>query len=123
MKILFAPLFCFLLIAIFNACKKQDTVKPYIQPPVKTSGPSTVYFWTADTMMVPIYVSLDNQVGRLDESYAGIGSPKCCNYCGSLKFNLNSGTYDYKTWRAGRDTIRGIVTVKYDTCNWQQIDY
>jgi hypothetical protein len=60
----------------------------------------------------------------LEESWGGNGDdPSCYPHGGSVDFDLPAGIHTYKTWRQGRDTIRGSVTVIPGICNSVQINY
>lgn len=102
----------------------KDTVQIIVNP-IPAGGNSPVWFWTRDTVWNIIYITINNETKVLDESWGGSGSgdPACYPYGGSMDFDLPAGTYTYKTWRQGRDTITDFVTVVYGVCNSKQINY
>jgi len=92
--------------------------------PIPSGGNSSVWFWSRDNIYYPgIYISINNETKILDESWGGNGDFLCYPYGGGMDFNLPAGIYTYKTWRQGRDTIRGSVTVIFGICNSVQIKY
>ncbi len=101
----------------------KDTVQITVNPIPPSGGNSSVWFWTRDLVYNLIYININNETKTLDESWGGNEDPSCYPYGGGIDFNLPSGTYIYKTWRQGRDTIRGSVTVIFGICNSVQINY
>ena len=104
----------------------RDTIMIIVNPVSPAgSGNSSVFFWTRDIFFSnnPINININNQTKILDESWGGSGDPKCYPYGGSMDFTLPAGTYPYKTWRQGRDTIRGSANVAFGICNSIQISY
>ena len=125
-QIIFAILF-FTGCIISTSCKKGTPAtissQSPLPPPPLQSGNSSVWFWTRDTVWNNIYININNETKILDESWGGNGDPSCYPYGGSMAFNLPSGFYTYKTWRQGRDTIIGSVTVNFGICNSVPIKY
>ena len=100
----------------------KDTVQIIVNP-IPSGGNSSVWFWTRDLVYNLIYININNETKILDESWGGNGDPSCYPYGGSMDFNLPAGNYTYKTWRQGRDTVSGSVTVIFGICNSVQINY
>lgn len=100
----------------------KDTIQIFVNP-IQSSGNSSVWFWTKDLVYNPIYITINSETKYLDESWGGGGDPSCYPYGGSMDFDLPAGHYTYKTWRQGRDTITGSVTVTSGICNSVQISY
>ena len=132
-KIIFAVLFL-TTCSLFNSCKKEAPANTIINPPPSPPPPpppppptnASVFFWTRDSWLTTdpqLYVNINNQTKILDESWGGSGDPGCYPYNGQLKFEMPAGTYTYKTWRQGRDTITGAVIVNNGICNSKQINY
>ena len=95
-------------------------------PPPQPLTHSSIYFWTRDSWVLsngPLYILINGRTQALNESWGGSGSAGCCYYCGTIQFDLPSGVYLYKTWRAGRDTIRGTADVIYGACNSVELTY
>lgn len=126
-KIIFAIL-VFATFSGINSCKKEAPANTIYPPPPPSPPPTnaSIFFWTRDSWLTTdpqLYVNINNQTKILDESWGGSGDPGCYPYNGQLKFEMPAGTYAYKTWRQGRDTITGAVIVYYGICNSKQIDY
>jgi hypothetical protein len=103
--------------------KDTSQIIVYLLPPPANN--SSVAFWTSDIFYTnnPINININYETKILDESWGGNGDPLCYPYGGSMIFDLPAGTYTYKTWRQGRDTIRGSVIVVSGVCNSVQISY
>jgi hypothetical protein len=103
----------------------KDIIQIIVNPIPLTpaSGNSSVWFWTRDAVWDLIYININNETKILNESWGGNGDPLCYPYGGSMDFDLPAGTYTYKTWRQGRDTITGSVAVVSGICNSVQINY
>ena len=129
-QIIFILLF-FTACTIVTSCKKVHTAltNSYVNnppPPTPTYNGPSIFFWTRDTWLTTeakLYVNINNQTQILDEGWAGSGDAGCYPYNGQIKFDLPAGQYAYKTWRQGRDTITGAVTVVLGICNSVQINY
>ncbi|MFN2458841.1 MAG: hypothetical protein ABR502_11625 [Chitinophagaceae bacterium] len=120
-------LYQFELIIIDNGgLYSKDTIQIIvypIPPPPPLPSNSSVWFWTRDLVYNLIYININNETKILNESWGGNGDPLCYPYGGSMDFDLPAGTYTYKTWRQGRDTITGSVTVQFGSCNSVEISY
>ncbi len=124
-------IFIFSLIQI-SSCKKIEPASVAIvtPPPTPTPPPppipstfKSVFFWTSNNVYDTIFIKINNETHFLDESWGGNGAPPdCCYYCGTVEFKMLPGVYEWKTWRKGRDTARGALTVT-SNCLMQQISY
>ena len=120
----------FIITIVLFACSKGTQQNEYnsttIAPPPPPPTNASIFFWTRDSWLTTdpqLYVNINNQTKILDESWGGSGDPGCYPYNGQLKFEMPAGTYTYKTWRQGRDTITGAVIVNNGICNSKQINY
>lgn len=120
----------FIITIVLFACSKGTQQNEYnsttIAPPPPPPTNASIFFWTRDSWLTTdpqLYVNINNQTKILDESWGGSGDPGCYPYNGQLKFEMPAGTYTYKTWRQGRDTITGTVIVNNGICNSKQINY
>ncbi len=128
-KIFFYSIFIIAITQI-TACKKDRTIITgdafvYTPPPLG-SVISSVHFWTRDIFPVndSLHININSETKTLDESWGGGGNPsECCGYCGTIEFKMATGIYEWKTWRLGRDTARGTLTVTPNHCTMQQINY
>jgi hypothetical protein len=111
-----------------SSCKKDlHQVTGVIIPPALPVNNGSVHFWTGDMWFVfdpLLYVKINNETQILEDSRSGLGAPsECCHYCGTIDFDMLPGTYEWKTWRAGRDTVKGTVTVIANRCIMEQVNY
>ena len=120
----------FIITIVLFACSKGTQQNEYnsttIAPPPPPPTNASIFFWTRDSWLTTdpqLYVNINNQTKILDESWGGSGDPGCYPYNGQLKFEMPAGTYTYKTWRQGRDTITGAVIVNNGICNSKEINY
>ncbi len=113
---------------LISSCSKKETQPPAtIFPPPPPPPPpnviSSLHFWTRDVFFGNLTIKINGQTKQLDETWGGPGDAECCSYCGTLRFDIPAGIYEYQTWRPGRDTFRANVTVRPGVCNTLLVSY